>query len=79
MGEAVLRAEMTLDEIAALPTVLDLLTAAHALGIGRTTAYALARRGEFPCPLIRVGGTYRVPTLGLLHLLRVSGSRAPDG
>lgn len=68
-------AVMSLDEIAALPTVLDLLTAARALGIGRTTAYALARADEFPCPVIRVGGVYRVPTAGLLRLLELSESQ----
>lgn len=62
-------------EITDLPTVLDLLTAARALGIGRTTAYALARDGGFPCLVIRVGGTYRVPTAGLLQILGLSGSR----
>ena len=66
---------MSLDEIALLPTVVDLLAAARALGIGRTTAYGLARNGEFPCPVIRVGGTYRVPTAGLLSLLGLSESR----
>lgn len=69
------RFDMTLGEIAELPTVLDLLTAARALGIGRTTAYALVRDGGFPCPVIRVGGTYRVPTAGLLRVLGLSGSR----
>lgn len=66
---------MTMAEIAELPTVLDLITAARALRIGRTTAYALARDGEFPCPVVRVGGTYRVPTAGLLRVLGLSGSR----
>lgn len=70
---------MTLAETAELPTVLDLATAARALGIGRTTAYALARRGEFPCPLIRVGGAYRVPTAGVLQVLGLPASRARAG
>jgi excisionase family DNA binding protein len=69
------RTGMSLDEIAELPAVLDLLTAARMLGIGRTTAYSLARDGGFPCPVIRVGGTYRVPTAGLLQVLGLSGSR----
>ncbi|WP_153036871.1 helix-turn-helix domain-containing protein [Amycolatopsis sp. YIM 10] len=47
------------------------MTAARALGIGRTTAYALAREGGFPCPVLRVGGEYRVPTAGLLRLLEI--------
>ncbi|MPZ79643.1 MAG: helix-turn-helix domain-containing protein [Actinophytocola sp.] len=79
MVEPELRSGMTLDELTALPTVLDLVTAARALGIGRTTAYELARRDRFPCPLIRVGGGYRVPTAGLLRVLGLSGSREPVG
>jgi hypothetical protein len=60
---------MTLAEVAALPAVVDLMTAARALGIRRTAAYGLARAGSFPCPIVRVGGSYRVPTSGLLRLL----------
>lgn len=60
---------MTLAEAAELPTVLDLVTAARALGIGRTTAYSLAREGKFPCSVHQVGGSYRVPTIEVLRLL----------
>ncbi|HVK26240.1 MAG TPA: helix-turn-helix domain-containing protein [Actinokineospora sp.] len=60
---------LTFNDIAALPVTVDLLTTARALGVGRTTAYAMARAGTFPCPVIRVGGAYRVPTAGLLRLL----------
>ncbi|PKV90278.1 MULTISPECIES: helix-turn-helix domain-containing protein [Amycolatopsis] len=62
-------AVLTLGEVAALPAVVDLMTAARALRIGRTTAYALARDGGFPCPVLRVGGEYRVPTAGLRRVL----------
>jgi hypothetical protein len=50
---------------------VDLMTAARALGLGRTKAYELARRDQFPCRVIRIGETYRVPTPGLLELLGV--------
>lgn len=63
---------MSLAEIAALPAVVDLMTAARALRIRRTTAYALARGGSFPCPVVRVGRSYRVPTAGLLRLLELA-------
>lgn len=53
-------------------TTVDLMTAASALGMGRTKAYELARGGEFPCRLIRIGDTYRVPTAALLELLGVA-------
>jgi hypothetical protein len=51
---------------------VDLMTAAAALGLGRTRAYQLALRDEFPCRVIRIGDTYRVPTPGLLELLGVT-------
>lgn len=54
---------------------VNLMTAASALGLGRTKAYELARRNEFPCRVIRIGDTYRIPTPGLLELLGAS----PEG
>jgi predicted DNA-binding transcriptional regulator AlpA len=59
----------TLDDVGSLPPVLDLPTAAQLLGIGRTAAYALARRGAFPAPVLRIGKLYRVPAAGLLEVL----------
>ncbi len=67
---------MTVADVAALPAVVDLMTAAQALRIGRTTAYALARDGDFPCPVLRVGVEYRVPTAGLRRVLGLDSSTA---
>lgn len=48
----------------------DLVTACRiALGVGSTTAYALAGRGELPFPAYRVGRQWVVPTAGLLAFL----------
>ena len=65
---------MTPVSIAQLRTTatVDLMTAAAALGLGRTRAYELARRNQFPCRVIRIGDTYRIPTPGLLELLGVA-------
>jgi len=65
---------MTSVTIAQLRTcaTVDLMTAAAALGLGRTKAYELARRDQFPCRVIRIGETYRIPTPGLLELLGVT-------
>jgi hypothetical protein len=63
---------LTFDELRALPTVVDLMTAARALGIGRTKAYELAQAGEFPVRIIRVGIAYHVPTAELLKILGVA-------
>lgn len=60
---------LTLAEVAALPAVVPLLTAARVLGLSRNTAYRLVNRGEFPCRVIKAGDTYRVPTLELLVLI----------
>jgi hypothetical protein len=60
---------LTMAELQQLPATIDLITAARALGLGRTKAYELAKRGEFPCRIIRVGIAYLVPTAELLRLL----------
>jgi hypothetical protein len=62
---------MSISELRQLPAIIDIVTAARALGLGRTKAYELARRGEFPCQLFRIGDTYRVPTAALLKLLEM--------
>ena len=62
---------VTIAQLRASATV-DLMTAARALGLGRTKAYELARREQFPCRVIRIGDIYRIPTAGLLELLGVA-------
>ncbi|MFW3172570.1 hypothetical protein [Geodermatophilus sp. CPCC 206100] len=57
--------------MAALPVVVDLVTAGSVLGMGRSSAYEAARRGEFPVPVMRIGSRYRVVTGHLLDLLGV--------
>ena len=59
-----------------LPPMLDLMTAAGLLGIGRTTAYQLARNGTFPVPVLRIGASYKVPTAALLELLGIHSHAA---
>jgi predicted DNA-binding transcriptional regulator AlpA len=62
---------MTRAELLALPAVIDITTAARALSLGRSTAYELARRDEFPCRVLRIGSSYRVPTADLLRVLGI--------
>jgi predicted site-specific integrase-resolvase len=59
------------EELLALPASVDLVTAARALGIGRTSAYRLARAGGLPVPVLRLGVRYRVPTAALLQVLGI--------
>lgn len=70
---------MTRDELLALPAVVDLATAARALAIGRTRAFELVRRDEFPVPVLRVGVTYRVPSAPLLDLLGLGSHQGETG
>ncbi|WP_242902525.1 DNA-binding protein [Actinomadura terrae] len=65
---------MTQEELLALPTTVGIETAARAIGLGRTRAYELARRGQFPCKVIRVGVSYRVVTVDLRRLLGIESS-----
>ncbi|QFG22839.1 helix-turn-helix domain-containing protein [Actinomadura sp. WMMB 499] len=69
---------MKLGDLASLPTVVTITTAARALGLSRGFAYELARRDEFPCRVIRIGGCYRVPTADLLSVLGAERA-SPDG
>ena len=66
------RGVVALSAVAGLPVVLDVPSAGRLLGIGRTRAYRLAASGGFPCPVLRVGGTWRVPTVGVLAVLGLS-------
>ncbi|UED87957.1 DNA-binding protein [Streptomyces profundus] len=53
-----------------LPLSVDLRTAARAFDICPGTAYKLIRLDAFPCPVLRLGWRYRIPTA---HLLRSLG------
>ena len=66
---------LTVSDALDLPPMIDLVTAARYLGIGRTTAYTLAAKGTLPVPVVRIGTALRVPTTPLLKIL---GITAPD-
>lgn len=60
---------MTRDELLALPTLIDVTTAATVLGVGRSLAYELIRTGQWPTPVLRMGRLVKIPTAPLLRLL----------
>jgi len=60
---------LTFNQLYNLPTVVDLMTAARALGISRSKAYRLAQEGQFPCRILRIGTHYRIPTAELRRVL----------
>jgi len=61
----------TVADLSDLPPSLGLEAAALLLGIGRTNAYYLVQRGEFPVPVLRISRRYRISTHAVLHLLGV--------
>jgi len=67
----------TAERIRQLGTVTDLSTAASIFGLSRAVAYELARRNEFPVPIIRAGSRYRVPVAPILAVLHLDGQRTP--
>jgi excisionase family DNA binding protein len=60
------------DDLRQLPVVVDLVTAAAVLGVGRTTAYDMVRTGCWPTPVLRLGNRIRIPTAALRELLNLS-------
>lgn len=61
----------TAERIHALGVVTDLPTAAKVFGLGRALAYQLARDGQFPVPVLRVGNRYRVAVAAILTALHL--------
>ena len=66
--------EMTPTELLSLPVSVDLVTAGRAFGLGRTAAFELARRDEFPCRVLRVGLRYRVPRSAIFEALGIDAA-----
>lgn len=62
-----------------LPAAIDLDTAGRALGLGRTKAHAMARAGEFPVPVLRLGRAYRVASADIQRLLGLDPDIQPRG
>ena len=69
---------MTVSELRSLPVAVDLPTAARAFGLGRTTAYELERRGDFPVEVLRCGRLLRVRRADLLKALGVTDDWLED-
>lgn len=59
----------TIEDVRRWPVTVDIVTAGSALGIGRTCAYYLARRGEFPARVVKIGRLSRVISADLLAFL----------
>ncbi|WP_432679406.1 hypothetical protein ACRAJ3_11610 [Rhodococcus pyridinivorans] len=55
----------------------DLETANEILGLSRAYGYQLAKRNEYPVPVLTLGRKYVVPVAGLLKALVIEGESAP--
>ncbi|EGJ77882.1 hypothetical protein STTU_5093 [Streptomyces sp. Tu6071] len=59
-------------DLLALPAVISIEEANAVLAIGRSTGYALAKKGAYPVRVLRLGRSYRVVTAELIELLGVN-------
>lgn len=59
----------TVEEIRALGTRCDLVTAGQILGVGKNKIWALYHAGELPFPTLKLGRRVIVPTSTILDLL----------
>lgn len=57
-----------------LPPAVDLPTVARFLGISKWQIYKLAREGQLPLPVVKLGASYRVPSAALRRLLEDGGA-----
>jgi predicted site-specific integrase-resolvase len=51
---------LTVEQVRALPAVVDLEPGGRSFGISRSTALEMARDGTFPVPVMKIGHRYRV-------------------
>lgn len=68
---------MTPEELAALPAVVDLVTAGKAFGLGREASYQMAKADEFPCEVLTLGRFLRVRKADLMRELHLNMDGTP--
>jgi hypothetical protein len=68
----------TVEEIVALGSTTDLVTAGSILGIGRTKSYQLMRSDQFPVPVLRHSRRCLVPVAPILELLGIPSPATSD-
>ena len=62
---------LTREEILALDAAVDIPTAGKCFGLGKSTAYELARAGDFPVPVLPLGKSFRVTRASILAALGI--------
>ena len=63
---------LSIAQVQALPASVDLATAGRAIGIGRSTAFDLVKKDEFPLELFRVGKQWKCRKTDICSLLNVT-------
>jgi hypothetical protein len=66
------------DAVHGLRATVDVETAGAILGIGRSKSYELAKAGQFPVRILRIGRRYPAPVPAILDLLGID-RRPPAG
>ena len=59
-------------------TTCDLPTAGRFWGLGVSASYEAHRRGQFPCPVVKIGKRLRVPTSELLTALGIASGEVDE-
>lgn len=67
---------LTREEILALDAAVDIPTAGRCFGLGKSTAYELARAGLFPVPVLPLGKNFRVTRASILEKLGIEEAPA---
>ena len=65
------RTSLALADLDALGTSTDVETAGRAFMLSRQQAYDLVKSGQFPCPVLRIGTRWVIPTSGIRRALGV--------
>jgi hypothetical protein len=71
-GDHVPRSAAWTVDICTLGATTDLPTAGRLLGLSRSHAYELARRGQFPIPVLRIDSRLRVSVAHLAAYLGIT-------
>lgn len=69
---------LTSRDLLELPATVDPETACRVLNISRSKGYDLIRADAFPCRVLRLGSTYRIPSADLLALVGVTAPASVD-
>jgi predicted DNA-binding transcriptional regulator AlpA len=66
------RSVWTADAIRALGATIELSTVGQILGLSRNHSSDLARRGQFPVPVLPIGSRLRVATTQVINFLGIA-------